>query len=327
MNAHARGTGSRARRTRWRFPWTQGIAALCILIGTGVFLYPQVASWFSQKQQSLVTSMAMEALDSPPNNDATYRTEEINKARQYNAELASGAVYAANTNIAVGEGTSTSDGILYDDLLNTTGEGFMGRLLYEELAIDLPIYHGTSDEVLDQGIGHLEGTSLPVGGVGTRSVLTAHRGLPSATMFDNLDKAEVGDRFTLSVLDEVLTYEVIETQVIQPEDTEEILADPERDLVTLVTCTPLGINSHRILVTAERVTPTPMEDVEAVLAEPDLPGFPWWSVILGGVTLTVIAYVWRSGYQSSAGASKDGDGSRGSDPGDSAAGLLAEARV
>ncbi|KAB1645297.1 class C sortase [Gulosibacter chungangensis] len=268
-----------------------------MLVGTCVFLYPQVAAWFSQREQSLVTSLAMEAMDRPPNSDETFRAEEMAKARQYNDELASGAVYAANANIAVGQETATTDGVAYDDLLNTSGEGFMGRLLYEDLAIDLPIYHGTSDEILEHGVGHLEGTSLPVGGVGTRSVLTAHRGLPSATLFTNLDKAEMGDTFTVSVLDEVLTYKVVEIQVIKPEETQEIVADPDRDLITLVTCTPLGINSHRILVTAERITPTPIGDIESAAAEPNLPGFPWWTVVLGTVLVLFVVYIWRSGYQ------------------------------
>lgn len=283
-------------KKRWRFSWVSGIAALCILVGSGVFMYPQVASWFSQREQSQVTSLAMEAMNAPPNSDATHRAQEMDKAKQYNDELESGAVYAANANIAVGDQTATTDGVTYDELLNPTGDGYMGRLLYEELEIDLPIYHGTSDEVLNEGIGHLEGTSLPVGGIGTRSVLTAHRGLPSAMLFTNLDQSELGDTFTLTVLDEVLTYKVIDIQVIKPEDTQEILADPERDLVTLVTCTPLGINSHRILVTAERITPTPIEDLNAATAEPNLPGFPWWAVILGGVVIAVVVYVWRSGY-------------------------------
>ena len=151
-------------------------------------------------------------------------------------------------------------------------------------------------ETLERGIGHLEGTSLPVGGVGTRAVLTAHRGLPTATLFNELDRAAIGDTFTIAVLDQVLTYQVVESKVIQPDETEAILADPDRDLVTLVTCTPLGINSHRILVTAERITPTPAKEIAAAAAKPELPGFPWWVVILGGVVLLLGTYVWSAGY-------------------------------
>ena len=288
----------RARvRRRWRAPWLQVFACAVILVGTGVFLYPHVASWFSQKEQSRVTEMAQVEMNEPPNNSAAYRAEKIERAHAYNNALASGAIFRANENIATGDGTSSDESFVYNDILSITDSGFMGRLRYDALAIDLPIYHGTDEETLARGIGHLEGTSLPVGGVGTRAVLTAHRGLPESTLFTNLDDAEIGDTFTISVYDQVLTYEVIEIQVIQPEETEAILADPDRDLVTLVTCTPLGINTHRILVTAERITPTPVEDVAAAAEEPDLPGFPWWAVILGSVVFVLAAFVWWSGRQ------------------------------
>ncbi|SNU00467.1 sortase A [Ruaniaceae bacterium KH17] len=280
----------------WRFPWASAIACLVILAGTLVFLYPHVASWFSQKEQSRVTALAQETMELPPNDNEIYRSEQIELAREYNNALASGAVYEANANIATGDGSSSDETLVYSELLNINDAGFMGRLRYDALDIDLPIYHGTSDEVLNKGVGHLEGTSLPVGGVGSRSVLTAHRGLPRATLFNELDKAAIGDTFTLSVMGEVLTYQVVESQVIEPSETHAILADPDRDLVTLVTCTPLGINTHRILVTAERITPTPIADIEAAQAVPTLPGFPWWAVVLAAVVIGIGLYIWRSGY-------------------------------
>lgn len=240
--------------------------------------------------------MAQQQLKVPPNSDAAFRAERLARAHAYNDALASGAIFRANENVATGDGTSSDDTLIYDEILNVTDTGFMGRLRYDALTIDLPIYHGTSDETLTRGVGHLEGTSLPVGGIGSRSVLTAHRGLPTATLFNDLNRAAVGDTFTVSVLDEVLTYRVFETKVIDPGDTEAILADPDRDLVTLVTCTPLGINSHRILVTAERITPTPLKEIAAAMAVPELPGFPWWAVAFGGVFVGLGVYVWRSGY-------------------------------
>lgn len=282
-------------RQRWRTPWLQLIACLVILAGACVFLYPQVASWFSQKEQSRVTALAETQLDQPPNNDETYRQHQLDLAREYNGALSSGALYEANANVAVGAGESSDTSYDYESLLRTSDTEVMGRLLYERLQIDLPIYHGTSDETLLNGVGHLEGTSLPVGGVDTRAVLTAHRGLPTATLFNDLDKAKVGDTFTISVFGQVLTYQVVEAKVIDPSDTEAILADRNRDLVTLVTCTPLGINSHRILVTGERVTPTPKRDIVAAGALPDLPGFPWWTVVLGATVVVLGAYVWWAG--------------------------------
>lgn len=281
---------------QWRAPWAQIIACLVILIGACVFLYPHAASWFSQKEQSRVTELAQARMAEPPNDSALYRAAQIERAHAYNDALASGAIYQANEHVAVGDGTSSDDSFVYDELLAVNDAGLMGRLRYDALQIDLPIYHGTSDVTLEHGVGHLEGTSLPVGGVGTRSVLTAHRGLPSATLFNDLDQAVVGDTFTVAVFDQVLTYRVISTEVIEPNETTAILADPDRDLVTLVTCTPLGINSHRILVTGERITPTPPEEIVAAAAKPDLPGFPWWVAILSGVIAILGLYVWRAGY-------------------------------
>ncbi len=283
-------------RRPWHLPVTSAVACIVILLGTCIFLYPQVASWFSQREQSRVTELAQELMQKPPNDSAAHRAEQLERAHKYNEALASGAVYKAGEHVATGDGTSTDESLVYEDLLRVTDTGFMGRLRYDALGIDLPIYHGTSDATLEEGIGHLEGTSLPVGGVGTRAVLTAHRGLPTATLFNDLDKAAVGDTFAISVLGEVLTYRVVETKVIDPSDTESILADRDRDLVTLVTCTPLGINTHRILVTAERVTPTAPKDIAEAAKAPDLPGFPWWIVILSAVVLALGLYIWRSGY-------------------------------
>lgn len=281
---------------RWRFPWTHATAAVVLLLGICVMLYPQAASWFSQRAQSRVTELAMKTLEQPPNNSAVARQEQLAAAHHYNDALASGAFLKANERKAVGEGTSADDALDYNSMLAVTSSGFMGRLRYDRLDIDLPIYHGTSDETLERGIGHLEGTSLPVGGVGTRTVLTAHRGLPEAILFTDLDRAAVGDLFTISVMGEVLTYRVIESQVIEPSETKAIIPDPDRDLATLVTCTPLGINTHRILVTGERVTPTPLAEIDRARQASDLPGFPWWAVILGGATVLLALYVWRGGY-------------------------------
>ncbi len=291
----AAGDSGQAAR-RWRMPWPQLIACLAILVGTAVFLYPHAASWFSQKEQSRVLGMSQQWMEQPPNDDADYRVEQIERAHNYNDALASGAQLIANENVPVGEGASSDETLIYDEILSISDSGFMGRLRYDALKIDLPVYHGTSDETLKHGVGHLEGTSLPVGGIGTRSVLTAHRGLPTATLFNELNRAAKGDVITVSVLDQVLSYRVIESRVIEPHETEAILPDPDRDLLTLVTCTPLGVNSHRILVTAERITPTPTEEIAAAEAAPDLPGFPWWAVILAVVIVFVVVYVWRSGY-------------------------------
>lgn len=271
-------------------------AGLVMIIGAGIFLYPHVASWFSQLAQSKVIDSELVIFHENTDQEEAIR-EELAAAHEYNEALSSGAIYEANANIALGSGSLAPGAMGYNELLNETGSGFMGRLLYEDLGIDLPIYHGTSDDILLTGVGHLEGTSLPVGRKGTRSVLTAHRGLPESTLFNNLDKAEVGDIFSVTVLDEVYAYQVFEIKVINPEDTQQILPDPDRDLMTLVTCTPLGINTHRILVTAERIYPTPEATEAAALATPQLPHFPWWTVIIAVIVIGIGVYVWRDGYR------------------------------
>lgn len=280
----------------WNWPWLETLAAVLIFAGVVTVMYPSTASWFSQREQSRVTELALNQMQHPPSNDADYRAQLLKQAHEYNDDLASGAVYRANENIASGNVDTPTSSETYSNLLDAAGNGFMGRLRYEALEIDLPIYHGTSDETLQRGVGHLEGTSLPVGGKETRSVLTAHRGLPESTLFTHLDKASVGDRLTVSVLDQTMTYEVVDTSVIEPDQTEAILPVANTDMLTLVTCTPLGLNTHRILVNAVRVTPTPIEDETAATAAPDIPGFPWWSVILGLVFLAAVGFVWWSGY-------------------------------
>lgn len=284
---------------RRRLPWSQGLASFVILLGLGIFLYPPAASWFSQLEQSRVTETARHLLDEPPHDDTRYTDQQIDLARRYNQALDSGAVSEAHSRLPAAQGSTTADSLDYDDLLNLGGTGLIGRLQYQDLGIDLPVYHGTGDETLLRGVGHLEGTSLPVGGMGTRAVLTAHRGLPSATLFNDLDRAEIGDTITISVLDRVLSYRVVEFEVIEPDATEAIWPTPDRDLLTLITCTPLGINSHRILVTAERITPTPPQQATAASEDPHLPGFPWWAVTFGAAVLLLLGYVW-SGWAASA---------------------------
>ena len=184
----------------------------------------------------------------------------------------------------------------YWDLLDAGIDGIMARLTIPSIDVDLPIYHGTSDAVLEHGVGHLQGTSLPVGGTDTHSVLTAHTGLAKAALFNNLKDVELGDTFTISVFGEVLTYQVVETQTILPSETGSLIVQSDRDIVTLVTCTPLGINPHRYLVTGERVEPTPIADIEAAREAPAIPKSPWWAVVLPAGVLLVGIYVWRTGY-------------------------------
>ncbi|WP_081319225.1 class C sortase [Microbacterium testaceum] len=291
---------SRSRRSRrrrqhpagWRPALsTWGIAAI-LLAGAGVFLYPSVSQWLTSYNQSQIIEQADESLET----NADQNAQKLKAAHAYNDALSSGVQVKANTNVPVGDGMVSGGGFDYSRLLDMTPDGMMARLKIDTIDVDLPVYHGTTDDVLLKGSGHLEGSSLPVGGEGTHAVLTAHRGLADAAMFTNLDKVKVGDTFVIEVFGEVLSYRVRETKVVDPEDTDSLRAQEGQDLVTLITCTPLGINTQRILVTGERITPTPAKDIAAAGEKPDIPGFPWWVFGILGSLAAASVYVWRSGY-------------------------------
>ena len=278
------------QRRRWRPGWITIMICVMALAGTGVGLYPMTAAWFSAYNQAQILRDGLADLDGLDPSAA----DQLAMARAYNDALDSGVALESGATVPTGFGEGAG-GFSYREVLNANAEGLMSRVQIPGIGVDLPVYHGTDDETLLKGAGHLEGSHLPVGGQGTHSVITAHRGLASATMFNDLVDVEVGDRFTLNTLGEVLTYEVREIEVIDPDDTSVLLADPDRDLVTLVTCTPLGVNSHRVVVTGERVEPTPIEDIEAANEDPGV-GFPWWAVIGGGLILLTGVYLWRSGF-------------------------------
>ena len=141
----------------------------------------------------------------------------------------------------------------YENILNVNDEGMMGYLSIDKIRAEIPIYHGTSNDTLNSFVGHVEGTSLPIGGISTHSVLSAHRGLPSAKLFSDLDKLEIGDTFKIIVLDEVLTYKVDKISIVKPNNSKELMNVKDKDYVTLITCTPYGINTHRLLVRGVRV--------------------------------------------------------------------------
>ncbi len=279
-------------RNRWRAnPFSMG-AAVVAWVGLAVLLYPSASSWFTEVQQARIITTYTTDVDmglDPP------AAEQLRNAHDYNNALNSGAILEANHRLPTGAGSTTNSSLDYDGLLRADVSGVMARIQIPVIDLDLPVYHGTTDETLLMGIGHLQGTSLPVGGKGTHAVLTGHRGLATATMFTDLNQVLAGDRFSISVFDEVLTYTVTSSIVVDPDETEALRPVEGKDLVTLVTCTPLGINSQRILLTGERVYPTPVEDVVAAQARPE-PGLPWWAVAFAVGTLLIGLYAWRSGY-------------------------------
>ena len=282
----------KTERERWRLRLVPAVVTVIALVGMVMLLYPTTAAWVSQYNQSQIIGQYSVVVDSDLHPTAT---EQLALAHEYNASLQAGAFLGVNERVPTGDGATVNEGLSYRDMLSARGVDVMARLKIPTIDLDLPVYHGTSDQTLLEGVGHLEGTSLPVGGIDTHSVLTAHRGLASATMFNNLDQLDIGDTFTIEVFGEVLTYRVSETKVVQPHETESLYAQSGRDMVTLVTCTPLGVNTHRILVTGDRITPTPLSDMANVGASPDIPGFPWWAVWFGLGLSLLAAYVWQSG--------------------------------
>ena len=215
------------------------ILVLILVIGLSLLLYPTVADWWN----SFHASRAIASYDSIVANlsDEDY-TSLFEDAQEYNRKLAQLKYPLMYYDEIEG----------YYDLLNVTGNGVMGYVEIPRIDVRLPIYHGTSEGVLQIAAGHMEGTSLPTGGESTHCALSAHRGLPSARLFTDLDKLEVGDTFVLNVIDRVLTYEIDQILIVEPTDVEPLYVTEGEDYCTLVTCTPYGINSHRMLVRGTR---------------------------------------------------------------------------
>lgn len=226
---------------------------LVFLIGAGILFYPTVSDlWNNYRNQQLISEYT-EVVETLESEDFS---EIWAEAREYNAQ------HTVNT-IQDAFDEEEGDYVLshpYDQVLNPTGNEIMGYLEIPKISVKLAIYHGIGTEALENGCGHIEGTSLPIGGVGTHSVLSAHRGLPSAKLFTDLDQLEIGDLFYITVLDEKLAYKVDQILTVLPEETDDLAIEEDKDLVTLVTCTPYGVNSHRLLVRGERTEYVPEED-------------------------------------------------------------------
>lgn len=216
------------------------ILILIFLVGLSVMLYPTVSDYVNQRHQSRALASYDETVNEM--SDADY-TAYFEAADAYNQRLA-----ATPNSFFTPEQVSG-----YDETLDVSGTGIMGYITIPRIGVELPVYHGTSDGVLQVAAGHLEGSSLPVGGAGTHAVISAHRGLPSAKLFTHLDRLEVGDTFTITVLDRELTYEVDKISIVLPTEVDELKVVDGKDYVTLMTCTPYGINTHRLLVRGRRV--------------------------------------------------------------------------
>lgn len=235
--------------------FTTIIFSFIFLTGLSLLLYPFVANQWNTYRQSRLMTTYDETVTQLAEAGVFSYDSEWERAFSYNEALLPYILPDSFSTAQIPEEGSEA----YLSCLNLTGDGMMGYVQIPKINVKIPIYHTTSEEVLEKAAGHLPGSSLPVGGEGTHAVISAHRGLPSAALFTDLDKLKEGDHFLLSVLDETLCYQVDQISVVEPTDTSTLAAVEGQDLVTLLTCTPYGVNSHRLLVRGHRV---PYEDVQ-----------------------------------------------------------------
>ena len=219
---------------------TTAVFSVLFIVCLSVMLYPTFSNWWNSNMASHTISRYQEEV---ANIDTSEYDEALDAAKAYNEQLYH--LHAPFSNYDALSG--------YNDLLNISGTGIIGYVSIPKIKVELPIYHGTDESSLQIASGHIQGSSLPVGGENTHAVISGHRGLPSARLFTNLDQIVEGDTFTINVLNEVLTYEVEKILVILPNDTSALEIVPGKDMVTLMTCTPYGVNSHRLLVMGHRI--------------------------------------------------------------------------
>lgn len=214
---------------------------LVLFLGLGIMLYPYISDkWNSVRQTHAISDYN----DVVSNMDEKDYHGYFDKAEEYNKKIQSMAAPLVQYNEVLDE---------YYNALDITGTGVIGYISIESIDVELPIYHGTKDDVLNIAVGHLEGTTFPIGGESTHAVLSAHRGLPSAKLFSDLDDMAEGDIFTITVLDKVVTYQVDQILTVLPQDTKDLEIVEGKDYCTLMTCTPYGVNTHRLLVRGKRI--------------------------------------------------------------------------
>lgn len=213
------------------------IVLIILIIGISLVLYPTIADFWNSRHQSVAVNGYIEKTEDMSDMQIE---DSINIAKKYNIGLLNKSIerYSMNDS-AIRE---------YNSILDITGTGIMGYVDIPKIKVRLPIYHGTDESILQVAVGHIPGTSFPIGGYGTHSVLSGHSALPSAKLFTDIDKLEIGDTFNISVLNEVLTYEVDNKSVVLPTELADLEIDRNKDYITLLTCTPYGVNSHRLLV-------------------------------------------------------------------------------
>ncbi|MGN0055509.1 MAG: class C sortase [Atopobiaceae bacterium] len=274
--ADQRGTkGGRHFRVRDYLP--EILLTCALLVGVGIMLYPTISDWWNDMHQSQAIATYQKAVE---DNSAQKNQQMWDDAVAYNASLPHD-----NSRFTL----SAEQEQQYDSLLDVTGTGIMGYVEIPKINVELPIYHGTDSSILQVAIGHIPGSSLPVGGEGTHCVISGHRGLPSARLFTDIDQLAEGDLFTLNVLGQTLTYQVDQIRIVLPDQLDDLAIDDGMDLCTLVTCTPYGVNTHRLLVRGHRVA---NESVAAIDGDATRVNPVLVAAVLTGVTVVVVLVVW-----------------------------------
>ncbi len=258
------------------------MAVILCIAGFGLMLYPNLQMVLSRFNETVAVSQYEEGA---LRYNAEEKAEEFRKAEEYNKSISGQDVQDP---FLPGSGAVLPDN--YEEILDVD-MGMMGTLEIPCIDVVLPVYHGVSEEVLRKGVGHIQETAFPIGGEGTHAVLSTHRGLPEARLFTDLDKVEIGDMFYIRIFDEVLAYETDEIQVISPSDLSQLKPEMGKDYVTLLTCTPYGINSHRLLVRGERkeYVPEVKEEIQVRTVHTE-------RYMLAGITVLILVVVAMAGY-------------------------------
>ena len=228
------------------------VSIIMFLLGSLIFFYPTISNYIANKEFQGAIKTYNNKVKKISKEDLS---EELNKAVKYNNELNGTEIHDP---FEPGSGYIIPDN--YEEVLNISGDGIMGYIQIPKISLKLPIYHTSSEKVLEKGIGHLETTALPIGGEGNNPILTGHRGLPQAELFTRLDEIKKGNIIYIHVLNKHLSYEVDTIKVIKPEDVGTLRAVKGKDMITLITCTPYGINTHRLIVQGKRVPYVPIKE-------------------------------------------------------------------
>lgn len=280
----------RARRASIGRRWSPMNIAVAVIVmaGAGLIAYPSGATWISDLTHASTVSGYAQAVSDSTSSELGGM---LDAARDYNEHLPDGPLRDPYTLNAEGGADDVDDGRAdYLQQLSLAPGAPMARIRIPGIGVDLPIYHGTDEDTLARGIGHLYGSGLPVGGEGTHSVLTGHSGIPGASLFTRLDELDLGDEFAIDVAGETLVYRVDQIKTVLPDDGDLLRQSPGHDYVTLLTCTPTGVNTHRLLVRGERVDAQTAEAEQISLpSAPGAPALPWgaFAVLIGGLAIAV----------------------------------------